>query len=363
MATSAPASVPAPARLLYWLCQIGGWAAWCVVGVLMTGQATGGINSSLVTGYGLFFVTAIALTHLLRRIITRGGWLMLAPGAVAIRLAAAIVILGLVLTASVALVTFIQHGVNSDFTSPGPLLGLALNLTFGSFMWTILYASLSTWMRHRQARQQADALERSLGAARLKALEAQISPHFLFNSLNSLRGMIAENPAQAQDMVTRLANILRHNLTRGAESTTETLAEQVEIVNDHLELERVRFDERLRTRLDLDPATLPCALPAMLLQTLVENAIKHGIAQLPAGGEVAITSRLVDGFLELTVENTGTLRTAPAGSTQVGLANARERLRMLHGGHASLELTTPTGDRVQARLRLPATTPATDPAS
>ncbi len=312
----------------------------------------------MVVGYGLFFVYAIAITHLLRRIIARRRWFTLPLGALALRLAGATVVLGAVLTTCVTLVTFVQSGARSVFIQPGNLVLLAVNLTFAAALWTILYVSLSSWLRHRQARQQAEALERSLGAARLKALEAQLSPHFLFNSLNGLRGMIAENPAHAQDMVTRLANILRHNLTRGADTTTETLADQLEIVNDYLELERVRFDERLRTRLDIDPATWGCALPAMLLQTLVENAIKHGIALLPAGGELNIISRRIDGFLELTVENSGTLRTAPAGSTQVGLANARERLRMLHGERASLELRASSPDRVQAIVRLPVSAPA-----
>jgi LytS/YehU family sensor histidine kinase len=154
-------------------------------------------------------------------------------------------------------------------------------------------------------------------------------------------------------MVTRLANILRHTLTRGREATTETLAEQLAVVADYLELESIRFDERLRTHFAIAPETRDCPLPAMLLQTLVENAIKHGIAHLPAGGEVTISSRVTDAHLELVVENPGELGTRSARSTGVGLANARERLRMLHGPDASLELQALTHHRVQARLRLP----------
>jgi LytS/YehU family sensor histidine kinase len=228
-----------------------------------------------------------------------------------------------------------------------------MNLTFGTGIWTALYITITTWRRARRSREQTAALESSLNRARLKALEAQMNPHFLFNCLNSLRGMIDENPRHAQDMVTRLANILRHNLTRSTE-TTETLAGQVEVMSDYLALEAVRFDERLRTQVAIDPATRDCAVPAMLLQTLVENAIKHGIAHLPDGGEIVIQSRLADDVLELIVENTGVLAPSPSHSTRVGLANLRERLQMLYGPSATLELTALAPDRVRARVRLPA---------
>jgi two-component system, LytTR family, sensor kinase len=341
-------------RRWYWCFQITGWGLWCAAGLAMARHQLGTLNASVITGYALFFVYAIGLSHALRRLIKRRGWLALPPGRALGKFAVVIPATGLLLTAFVALVSFIQSGSSSGFAQPVALVSLVVNLTFGAGLWVTLYVSIATWLRNRQERQRADRLERSLAGARLKALEAQVSPHFLFNALNSLRGMIAENPTRAQDMVTRLANILRHNLTRGTNATTENLAEQLEIVSDYLELESVRFDERLRTRFDIDPASRACAVPSMVLQTLVENAIKHGIADRTGGGEVVISSRVTHGVLEVVVENSGTLGRSPANSTQVGLANARERLQMLYGPAGSLELLAGPNERVIARLRLPA---------
>jgi LytS/YehU family sensor histidine kinase len=226
------------------------------------------------------------------------------------------------------------------------------NTTTASLFWTAAYTGCAALIRARQARQNAIALELGMREARLLALEAQLAPHFLFNCLNSLRGMIVENPAQAQDMVTRLANILRHNLLRDT-SPTQTLGQQVEFTTDYLALETVRFEERLRTRFSIAAETLACAIPAMLLQTLVENAIKHGIAHLPDAGEIAIASRFDDGTLVITVENTCALTPAPRSSTQVGLKNLRERLRVLHGSGATLELAATGNGTVRATARIP----------
>src|SRR5690606_11802107 len=110
--------------------------------------------------------------------------------------------LAVVLTSFVVAVAFLQYGRASTFAQPAAIVGLAINVGFAAASWVTLYVTLSTWLRQQEARRRADALERSLGVARLQALEAQINPHFLFNCLNSLRGMIAEDPARAQDMVT-----------------------------------------------------------------------------------------------------------------------------------------------------------------
>jgi LytS/YehU family sensor histidine kinase len=249
--------------------------------------------------------------------------------------------------------------VQSIWTRTSPLsvngpffFGMWASTTTATVIWTAFYTGVAALVRARRARQNAIALELGMGEARLKALEAQIGPHFLFNCLNSLRGLIIENPAQAQDMVTRLANILRHNLARDA-NPEEPLAAQVEFTTDYLALESIRFEERLRTRFNIDPATLTRAVPAMLLQTLVENAIKHGISHLPEGGEVSINSHFEANALVILVENTGELVPSPPESTRVGLANLRERLRVLYGSAAALEIVATGANTVRATVRIP----------
>ncbi len=181
-----------------------------------------------------------------------------------------------------------------------------------------------------------------------------MNPHFLFNCLNSIRGMISEDPAQAQDMITRLANILRYNLKKDRRHTVP-LASEVEAVSDYLALESIRFEDRLRVGLEIDEAVQQAPVPPMLLQTLVENAIKHGIEETPSGGELVIRAGLDGQELRIEVENTGSLSVPRPDSTQIGLANARERLRILYGGNASLQLGARGEGRVAATLLIPTT--------
>jgi LytS/YehU family sensor histidine kinase len=163
-------------------------------------------------------------------------------------------------------------------------------------------------------------------------------------------------------MVTRLANILRHNLLRDT-GPTQTLGAQVEFTTDYLALESVRFEERLRTHFSIATETLACAIPAMLLQTLVENAIKHGIAHLPDPGQITIAARFDRGALVITVENTCASTLSPCGSTQLGLKNLRERLRVLHGPAATLELAETTNGTVRATVRIPGLAASPPPAA
>ena len=337
--------------IAYWTIQVLGWGAYVAAGLAMVLPQTGP-QPVVIGGYGLFFFYSLALSHALRGIIRRRDWLALSPGAAAVRLFFAAITLGLVESALIILVQSAwtwtsPFAIRHDF-----LLSIWVSTSTAAFFWTAGYTGSASLIRARRARQNAIALELDMREARLQALEAQLAPHFLFNCLNSLRGMIVENPMQAQDMVTRLANILRHNLLRDS-SPSQTLGEQIEFTTDYLALETVRFDERLRTRFTIAPETRHCVIPAMLLQTLVENAIKHGIAHLPDSGEIAIIAQFENYGLVLTVENTGKLESTVSHSTRVGLKNLRERLRVLHGPDATLHLIETGNGSVRATVRIP----------
>ena len=188
----------------------------------------------------------------------------------------------------------------------------------------------------------------------MRALEAQLNPHFLFNCLNSVRALVIENPVQAQEMITRLANILRYTLHRNLNHTV-TLATEMEMASDYLALESIRFEDRLRVRFAVEPDATTVLVPAMLLQTLVENALKHGIAPLLAGGDLLIGARIEGERLVLEVENTGQLSDGKTDGTQFGLRNIRERLSILYGDNASLALNNRDGHHVAATVLIPRT--------
>ena len=234
----------------------------------------------MVVGYLLFYGYSIALTDLLRREIKRRQWLDGSPGRALWRIGWAVFAIGTLQTFLVFSVTWVLTGkVTTESGGSSMLASTWMGVVGADAAWAVFYVAATG---PRRFREKEVRLELALREAELRALEAQLNPHFLFNSLNSIRALVVENPPLAQDMLTRLANILRHNLHRDLMHTIP-LSTELEAVGDYLALEGVRFEDRLRVSFAIDPAAAHMSIPPMLLQTLVENAVKHGIAPLPAG--------------------------------------------------------------------------------
>jgi LytS/YehU family sensor histidine kinase len=216
-------------------------------------------------------------------------------------------------------------------------------------IWEALYFLICRYQRRQNARWK---LEGDLTTAELRALKAQLNPHFLFNCLNGLRALIVEDPERAQHVVTRLASVLRYSL-QSSSTPTVSLECELQTVDDYLELEAIRFEERLRVRRQIDPATLTTQVPPMVVQTLVENAVKYGVSKSPEPGEILIASSLTNEGVVITVANNGRIESA-SNSTGLGLANAMDRLRHLFGPTASVSLEQSSPEVVTATIRLPA---------
>lgn len=337
-------------RKTYWLCQVLGWSGYTAAGIAGATRQIGW-RPAVVAGYLLFGLYSIALTELLRREILRRRWLDADTGPMFGALAVAAAVVGSIQTFLVLAVDLaLQGSAQSMLQRPGNAMALWVGVVSVTFVWTILYVALTA---QRRSREKEVHLQLAVREAELRALEAQINPHFLFNCLNSIRGLVLEDPALAQDMVTRLSNILRYSLHRDR-SHTVPLSSEVEAVSDYLALESVRLEERLQVRLAIDPAAAAFPIPAMLLQGLVENAVKHGIAPLPDGGELLVSARLDGDALILEVDNSGRLADPDPRSTGLGLANARERLHILYGSRASVRLENREG-RVAATVLVPRT--------
>ncbi len=327
-------------RNVYWLCQILGWGGYSLVGV-----AGNGFDKPPVTiGYALYFLYSIALTHGLRAYSHRKGWLDGAQGPERARLFLAAWIVGLVQAVLVIGINIALAGSGSPFLTAAVLIPAFFGISAVPLGWMTLYLAITST---RRAREKLLALR----DAELRALELQINPHFLFNALNSIRGLVIENPPLAQDLITRLAGILRYNLHRDA-SHTVPLASELESAADYLALEQARYEDRLRIHYAVAPETGAVPVPPMLLQTLVENAIKHGIGRLPEGGDLRIAAGRENGSLLVSVENPGQLGEPPGTACGLGLQNLRDRLRILYGPRAKLDLAACNGT-VTAAVRIP----------
>ncbi len=213
---------------------------------------------------------------------------------------------------------------------------------------------VSYYQRFRERELRTSQLQAQLVKARLQALKSQLQPHFLFNTLNSISALMLTDVEAADRMVTRLGDLLRISLeTAGTQMTT--LSRELEFVNCYVEIEKVRFEERLKVSIDVAPETLDASVPHLLLQPLVDNAIKHGISRLVAGGEIRISATADDADLHLEVRDNGpgVREVAPFPSNGVGLRITRERLETIYGQHQSVELLTlPEGGAV-ARVSIP----------
>lgn len=219
--------------------------------------------------------------------------------------------------------------------------------------WVAIYLAVAMQRRRYQAELRQAQLGAALQSAELRLLKSQLNPHFLFNALNGVRALIADEPDRARDAVTQLARMLRYSLASG-EQDLVSLQVELELVDDYLALESMRFAERLRVERDISEAARTARVPAMLLQTLVENAIKHGIAGMKDGGTLRIAARVSDGELLLQVDNPAPTTRPDNATGGVGLKNARERLRLLFGSRASLDLDLAEAGRARAIVRLPA---------
>ena len=223
--------------------------------------------------------------------------------------------------------------------------------------WLVIFAQLGWhyYQCYREREVEAAQLQRELVEARLDALRMQLNPHFLFNTLHAISGMIHDDPEAADRMVARLSDLLRLTLD-GAKGQEVPLSEELDFVDRYLKIEEARFSDRLKVEKQIEPDARAALVPYLILQPLVENAIRHGIEPRETAGEISIRATRKNGKLELCVRDNG------AGMAQekkgparegIGLGNTRSRLRHLYGENSKLELASAPSGGFEARIELP----------
>ncbi|WP_312706628.1 histidine kinase [Stenotrophomonas sp.] len=338
----------------FWLINGIGWALFCALSLAMSGVFGAGASSGgTLISVGL----ALALCGVsggVRALALARQWWQLEVGALAVRLALAVLLgaalaqllLTAVLQPALALGWVDFAGRPADFR---PLARVVywLNTVLVLGLWTAVWAGLHSVRRARHAELARLRAEAERNALERDALRARLNPHFVFNALNNLRALILEDPERARDMVTRLSRTLRQALAHNR-SEQVTLAEELAVVDDYLAIESIHFEQRLQVHRHINADALQALLPAMALQLLVENAIKHGIAQRPGGGEVRIHAALDHGVLRLRVDNPRAGGSGPPHGHGVGLAYLRAQL----GSQGQFTLR-PAGENMQALLEIP----------
>jgi hypothetical protein len=336
---------------VYILCQLFGWYAQAALNILFSRLGEPVTWKSVVL-YLWGALAGILTTHALRALIRRRQWLKLSPLRALPRVSAAALVAGIAITLLVTAGWPFAFGM-AALRKAGYawILPVVFIWSITVFLWEAIYFGVHYFESFQTSEVEKLRLAVVAKDSQLRALISQVNPHFIFNCLNGLRAMITEDPARAQDMVTGLSNILRYSLQSGRTDTV-LLETELEAVTAYLKLEAIRLEERLRVHIAMDPESLETRIPPMLLQTLVENGIKHGVARRPGGGEIRVDSQVESRAVKIQVRNSGQLRD-DAGSTRLGLDNARERLRLLYGNAASLVLRNYDADSVVAEISIP----------
>lgn len=336
----------------YWLCQFAGWGIVALSLLFFALSFGRGINYEYLLKILIIMAAGLLSTHLLRYFIRMNNWLLLPVEKSILRLIVAVVMTSILFSLLVMGMNGLT-GVEKNTGNLDFLTRLTVNiLTNGIFIipWVLFYYFYHYMVKSR--RQQLDTLklEALVKELELKTIKSHINPHFIFNALNSIRALIDENPNKARNAVTHLSNILRSSM-QAEKLETVPLERELNIVKDYLALEYIRFEERLKIEYNIDEDTLTQPVPPMMLQTLVENAIKHGIGKSVTGGVVKVISGFQNGHHQLIVKNSGELN-GHADNDGFGLSSTRNRLYLLFGERAAFEIAQ-VGELVVAKVSIP----------
>jgi two-component system LytT family sensor kinase len=346
----------------FWRLQLIGWAG---AALLRSANALANdrpldflvlVLIATITGFSISLVLSVAYGYLINRrpLIT---WTF-----TAMALAAAVAVSAMINAWTISLY---QGGSESSFASL--VVGVFyLDMTvLGA--WSGLYYAINFFLRVEEQNDRLERLEAQATSAQLAMLRYQLNPHFLFNTLNSISTLVLLKQTEpANAMLTRLSSFLRHTLVTQPGAKV-TVAQEVETLQLYLEIERMRFEERLRTEFRIDPAAAHACIPSMLLQPLVENAIKYGVSAQEEGARISLAAQIIGNRLRLTVSDTGPglqgsrrselISNNPIAdrstSTGVGLANIRNRLTQAYGEDHRFQIVTPADGGFTVIIEIP----------
>jgi two-component system LytT family sensor kinase len=340
-------------RRLYWILQLSGWSAYAFLQVMFNAIAS-------EQGFGLkrsmFFVSeallCLLITHLFRLYMKNRKWISLKVSQLIPRVLLASALMGVVIYFTRIPVGFLTDGASAIETafSPDQILGLSAVYMIFFFLWSVFYFTYHYIEQYNKSLKY----EASMIEIELNNLKSQLNPHFIFNALNSIRALVDENPSKSKQAINQLSNILRNSLAFEKKGLTK-FDDELKIVRDYLSLESVRFEERLKTDIQIDPDSSNFRVPPFMIQTLVENGIKHGISRLKEGGMIQLRTVVEKNRLKIFIRNSGSLvnGTRRGKNTGLGIMNTVHRLKLLYGDEASFRIVNENDNFVLTEIEIP----------
>lgn len=318
-------------RVLYWIVQLLAWGILCgMIGIAAFIQGDFNYKTSLrlIELYAIL----IFFSNIIRWAFIHRNWLNLKLG----QLIPRVMTLALILSALLMLITSWSNVVfyEADWLTPSEFLVNSLLYSLFLIMWSAVYLTYHLLQKSRLQEINNLRLQASQTENELKTLRDQLNPHFLFNSLNSIRALIEIEPVTAKSAITTLSSLLRSSLLLGKKSFI-TLQEELQLVEEYLKLEKIRYEERLNYTIENEvPETI--FIPPFLIQSMVENAIKHGISKKMKGGEINVIIHYANNNLMMEVVNDGEYN--PKDNLGIGIKNTKRRLELIYGQAAEFEI-------------------------
>lgn len=339
---------------LFWVLHLGGWGAFALLNLIGRQYFVHFHHSELINSLVLSLSLVIA-SYGLRKFYQRNLNIQnLLAGSLHIFIGS--VLASLLSMAIYALI--IVPNQSYIFNAEHPELLHQIMFSFPILFilmlaWSALYAGFKKQQHLKAAQRQQQVLAESLKSAQLDVLLNQINPHFLFNAINNIRALIIEDSMKARDMLANLSQVMRHTMQIDRTQATN-LSEELSIVEQYIALNKLHFESKLTVQYDIEPSTRLLKFPPMILQLLVENAIKHGISKRKTGGRIVITSSIKAEQWLITVENSGELvkNQSNATNTGIGINNIKQRLDLMYGKESTLTLT-PSSMGVKAIITIP----------
>lgn len=325
------------ASAIYWVVQLLGWGTFCSL-IAITTYVSGEFDSETAIRLSQLYVLLILVTHGMRYLLLKFDWLNLKLAPLIPRVLLLNIVASVTLLFSSALFIYIVFG-----ESIGRPIEIVINIllyTIFFIMWSAVYLTYHLLRKSRKQELRNLKLIASNHEIELKTLRDQLNPHFLFNSLNSIRALIEIDPITAKSSITTLSNILRDSLQLGKRSLIQ-LEEELKLVSEYLKLEKIRFEERLTYSIDCS-VDQHLQIPPFLIQTMTENAIKHGISKKSDGGivDVHVYEKSDNIFLEVT-NSGGQYR--PTEREGIGIINTKRRLEIQFGEDAGFNIQNKEG--------------------
>ncbi len=339
-------------KKLYWVTQLSGWLFFTIINLIII-AAFGRFNWQNVVVFIVIFIAGLILTHYFRHYIKKNHWINLPIKKLLPRVLLASFIIGSIIYAAAFGSDYALGQFKSDeFRIASPLAGI-INLSGVIAIWSLIYFSFHYFQNYKRAEIESYIWEAAVKDFELKTLKSQLNPHFMFNALNSIRALIDEDPKSAQTAVTKLSNILRYSL-KIERNETVPLDEEMRTVADYLALEAIRLEERIKYNIFVDPKSSKIEIPPMMIQTLVENGIKHGIAKRTNGGEIFVTTKLENSNLCIHIKNTGQIEDdLLKQSNGFGISNTKQRLNLIYGDAAKFEIKNNSDETVSVEITIP----------